>query len=556
MATDGDIDFSSYTREQLDNAVARIDHARYPINSSRLVDEYQRRQVLKKAALASEAETAVPDRMLSPRKAFAVRFEPETSFAQWLGPSRNDFHLVGSGTIRVDDVHVFVTGHRYGVFMGLPLNNTEELGRQYVVNVECQGSAVRFELRVPGEKVCGVTVWLRGEAQAEELSKVLPAERTSDFVPRLEGHIEFERALIAQSPKTPVTYGFIFICVFVYVGTALGTSQFFGMDGRTLVRLGSNFGPYTTDGDWWRLFTCLFLHAGFIHLAFNMWALASFGPVVERLYGSVFFALIYLVAGVAGSLSSVSWNPAVNSVGASGAILGLLAALIAVQMRGDKNIPSSVLRPLRNSSLIFAGVTLVAGFLSGEVDNAAHLGGAGAGFVLGFLLSRPITGLRLSIGDLSRRLGFAGVASILLLGVGVAAAKYSSKRLTGEGLYAVTMYWFKPEEQLSLGKLQELGHLAKTEKWNAVMFGDRIERDVVPFWKEADAKLALVDLPTTSEEYEDLQWLRSITHDRTRALELLVQGLRAKDGNEMVDDAASELKRIQARIVERKPAKQ
>lgn len=554
MATDGDIDFTTYTREQLDGAVTRIDRERYPINAQRLIAEYQRRRVAESQAAeqAARSETVVvPDHMLSVARTFEVMFEPSASFFNWLGPSRNDFHLMGSGTVRVDDALVCIGGRRFAYLVGIPVVDTNELGRRYVVNVESQGRAVRFELRVPGEKVRGLTLWLKSAAEAEELSKLLPAERTSDFAPQLQQHIEFENALFAQAPKTPVTYTLLGLCVFVYVGTALGTDHLFGFDGQSLVRLGSNFGPYTTDGDWWRLVTAMFLHVGFIHLAFNMWALASFGPIVERLYGSVSYALIYFIAGIAGGLASVGWNPAVNSVGASGAIFGLLAALIAAQIRNDGSIPINIMRPLRNSSLIFAGCALLGGLLSREVDNAAHLGGVAAGFILGLLLSRPVTGAPLKAGAFFRRLGLACLASILIVGVGVFDTMAASKRLTGEGLFAATVHWFTPEEQRALRGWRELGELAVVNKWNGVAYGDRITLDVVPFWKKADAKFAKVELPITSENYVNLQLLRSVTHDRVHAYELLVHGLKANDGEKMLDDAMDELNAIQARIDQR-----
>ena len=553
MATDGDIDFSTYTREQLDSAVTRIDRERYPINAQRLITEYQRRRVAEKeaAAKAATSETVMlPDRMLSVARAFDVMFEPSASFFYWLGPSRNDFHLMGSGTVRVDDALVRVGGRRFAYWVGIPVADTAELGRRYVVNVESQGRAVRFELRVPGEKIRGLTLWFKSAAEAEELSKLLPAERTSDFAPQLQQHVEFENALFAQSPKTPVTYTLLGLCVFVYVGTALGTNHLAGFDGPSLVELGSNFGPYTTDGDWWRLVTALFLHAGLIHLAFNMWALASFGPIVERLYGSVSYALIYSIAGVAGSLASVTSNPAVNSVGASGAIFGLLGALIAAQARNHGSIPASVLRPLRYSSLIFTGCALFAGLLSSEVDNAAHLAGVAAGFVLGLLLSRPITGERLKRSAFFRRVGLAGFASILIVGVGVAAAKSASERLTGEGLYSATVHWFGPAEARALQQWQYLGAQSQANKWDDATYANRIEGEVVPFWQEADAKLAKLDVPKTSNVYESIQWIRPITHDRLAAYQLVVKGLRQHDAK-VASDAMQELKSIDGRVEDR-----
>jgi rhomboid protease GluP len=281
-----------------------------------------------------------------------------------------------------------------------------------------------------------------------------------------------------------------------------------------------------------------------------MWALASFGPVVERLYGSVSYALLYLVAGIAGSLASVSWNPAINSVGASGAIFGVLGALIAAQMRNDGSIPNSILRPLRNSSLIFTGGALVAGLLSSEVDNADHLGGVVAGFILGLVLSRPVTGLPLRKGERLRRLGLAAVGGILLLGIGVFAAKYSSTRLSGEGLYAATVHWFGSGESAALQRYRELAVLARAGKWNEETYANRIEHDVIPFWSEADSRLAKVDLPVTSGAYESLQLVRSVTSDRLHAYQLTVQSLR-KDDNKMAEEAGEELQRIDDRVNKR-----
>jgi rhomboid protease GluP len=556
MATDGEIDFRIYTREQLDSAIGRMDRGRYPINYRNLSAEYQRRRVAERQAaeLAAQSGTAVPpDNMLSVPRRFAVTFEPQAGPNKSFGPSRNAFHLVASGSIQVDGPIVRVTGRRFGIFLGLPLMRTEELGRQFVVNVEFQGAVFRFELRVPGEKVRALTLWLPSAVDAQELSKSLPIERTPDFIPQLGRHVEFERSLIAQSPKTPVTHGLVIICVCVYLATAVATDHLFGFDGQSLLPLGSNCGPFTTDGDWWRLLTSMFLHAGLIHLAFNMWALASFGPVVERLYGSVSYALVYFVAGAAGSLASVTWNPAVNSIGASGAIFGILGALIAAQMRGDGSIPKSVLQPFRNSSLVFAGCALFAGLLSNGVDNADHLGGIAMGFIMGLVLSRPITGLALSTRDFIRRLSFAAAMGVLFLGTGVAAAKYASARLTGEAQFAATVHWFQPGEDGALQRWHKLGVLSKADKWDDTIYANRIEREVIPFWKEADSRWAKLDLPLTSPAYDSLELIRSVAKDRLYAYQLTVKGLRQHDAS-IAENAMLELQRVDDRVKEQNKA--
>jgi rhomboid protease GluP len=533
LATDGEIDFGAYTREQLDNAVGRMDRYRYPINYRNLVAEYQRRQVAERQAAelaAKSGSVALPDNMISVPRVFAVTFEPHAGLSKWLGPSRNDFHLVASGTIQVDGAMVRVTGRRFSIFLGLPLTRAEELGRQFVVNVECDRAVVRFELRVPGEKIRGLALWFRSAVQAEELSKSLPIERTPDFTPQLARHVEFERSLIAQSPKDPVTYGLVIICVLAYLTAAVGTSHLFGFDGPSLIRLGSNFGPYTADGDWWRLLTSMFLHLGLIHLTFNMWALASFGPMVERLYGSVSYLVIYVVAGLAGALASISWRPDVNSVGASGAIFGILGALIAAQMRNAGTIPGSVLKPLRNSSIIYIGCALFAGLASRGVDNAAHIGGIAAGFLAGLALSRPVTGRNLEASDVIRRCTLAVPLSIVLLWVGVWSAQHASQRLTGEGLFARTIHWFAPREIIAINRWHDLGMIGKAGKWDDNTYASALDAEVIPFWRDAVARLDDIELESTSPSYNNFQFVRNVANGRLRAIERTVRGLRLHDG--------------------------
>jgi membrane associated rhomboid family serine protease len=82
----------------------------------------------------------------------------------------------------------------------------------------------------------------------------------------------------------------------------------------SLIQWGANYGPKTTQGEWWRLFTCMFLHIGILHLLFNMLALWNVGGFMERLLGSTGFVVLYLLAGLLGSVASVAWNPFVVSL--------------------------------------------------------------------------------------------------------------------------------------------------------------------------------------------------------------------------------------------------
>jgi membrane associated rhomboid family serine protease len=137
-------------------------------------------------------------------------------------------------------------------------------------------------------------------------------------------------------------------------------------------------------GEVWRLWTVTLVHGGFLHLAFNMYALWLAGPFVERLYGRGRFLLCYLVFALAGSLASFAFSEARFAVGASGAIFGLFGLLFAVQR---------VHRPvLDRQSRAFLGqlggllaINLVFGFVVPGIDNMAHIGGLVAGVAIGFL---------------------------------------------------------------------------------------------------------------------------------------------------------------------------
>ena len=105
------------------------------------------------------------------------------------------------------------------------------------------------------------------------------------------------------------------------------------------IRFGSNFGPLTWTGEEWRLLTSAFLHFGLIHIALNMFALYQGGGLVERLFGSTRFAVIYLLSALSGSVASGWWDPLRNSAGASGAIFGVYGALLAFLAVRRADIP-------------------------------------------------------------------------------------------------------------------------------------------------------------------------------------------------------------------------
>jgi membrane associated rhomboid family serine protease len=173
----------------------------------------------------------------------------------------------------------------------------------------------------------------------------------------------------------------------VFLGMALAASTVMDFPVGELVQWGANFGQLTLSGEWWRLLTCVFVHGGLIHIAFNMWCLWNLGALAESLYGRWTYAAIYLVCGIGSSLASVFWHPYVPSVGASGAIFGLAGALIAAFKLGEFSVPRSALSGTLRSLAMFVVYNLIFGAAIGTTDNAAHIGGLITGLIVGALVA-------------------------------------------------------------------------------------------------------------------------------------------------------------------------
>ena len=208
--------------------------------------------------------------------------------------------------------------------------------------------------------------------------------------PEAPAQASFGDALARTTQPPRVVPILIALNIAVFVALALAGAGVFSPQPAVHVRWGSNFGPLTADGEWWRLVTGAFVHFGVVHLALNLWVLWDAGRLAERLFGPAAFLLIYGVAAVVASLASIAWNPWVNSAGASGAIFGVIGALVVYMADRSNGVPFAVMKAHRNSLLVFAAYSILFGLIATGVDNAAHLGGLVAGVLLGWLLGRPV----------------------------------------------------------------------------------------------------------------------------------------------------------------------
>ena len=201
--------------------------------------------------------------------------------------------------------------------------------------------------------------------------------------PALEGTAL--RGLIPQSHFTifimlAINFG-IFVAM-VILSRKLGYDDVLGVDGRVLQVFGAKerFSIFYA-GQWWRLVSAGFLHAGVVHILMNSYVMFDLGAQVEQVFGTARFLAIYLLSSVAGFVASLYWTPN-PSVGASAALSGLIGAMLAYGRRsGQSFVWSFYMR--------WVILMAVIGFFIPFIDNAAHFGGFAAGFVLGWIGASP-----------------------------------------------------------------------------------------------------------------------------------------------------------------------
>ncbi|MFN2389663.1 MAG: rhomboid family intramembrane serine protease [Actinomycetota bacterium] len=209
--------------------------------------------------------------------------------------------------------------------------------------------------------------------------------------------------------SAPAVMAIIVINVVVYAAQAILGPEF-------TFRYAS-FTPAIVAGEWWRLFTAMFLHSpnSIIHILFNMYVLYIYGPNVEQAFGTVRFVVLYAVSGLVASSASAALGPcAVPSVGASGAIFGLIGILV-VYLYNRRESPQMA-HALRGLTWLI-GLNLLIGFLPifGAIDVRAHMGGLAAGVLLGVGFDR-----RTRVGATAAQV----VTTLAVLGVGAALLVY------------------------------------------------------------------------------------------------------------------------------------
>lgn len=335
--------------------------------------------------------------------------------------------------------------------------------------------------------------------------------------------------LMAAPPRrVPVTVCLLAMNVAVFTLMLLAGAGFWHTPNGVQLAWGANFGPATQDGQWWRLFTALFIHFGIVHLALNMWALWDVGRLVEQLYGRWRFTVLYVVSGLLGNLFSLvlHGNQTVSG-GASGAIFSLYGALLVFLWRERRTVEPGEFRWLFGGAVVFSTLMLGVGFVVQGIDNAAHGGGLLAGAMLALVLARCWATDRIAAPPY-----LAGTTAVLMV-AGTAA-----------------LVWFLPEPNYRLGEEKKareaiqqflgedqrtnlrLGSLLANSAHNGQSFDElasEIDTDVAAVYERSFEQLLNAQPGGAAPSGPKLELLQSYANERGAAARELSQGLRAQD---------------------------
>lgn len=187
---------------------------------------------------------------------------------------------------------------------------------------------------------------------------------------------------IFKKKKIVVTKILIFVCFIYFIYTLASSSL--ELNTYNLVKYGANYRYGVLNGEWWRLFTSIFMHASVLHILFNMYALKILGEQIESYLGKLKFFLVFIISGLVGSLSSLIFTNGV-SVGASGAIFGLLGSILYFGYHYRLVLGSTI----KNDIIPVIFINLLIGFLVPGIDIYAHIGGLIGGILSTMALGVP-----------------------------------------------------------------------------------------------------------------------------------------------------------------------
>jgi rhomboid protease GluP len=474
-------------------------------------------------------------------RTFRVRYSADEP-APHGQPANNTYRLVGEGRLIVHSGTLTFEGKRSGFSFGGP----PRIELAEVANVDYNAARNAFLIRTKDARHY-IIIWASSREDAEAIWALLPQEKTPEFLAEQEHHDRFAQAMTTLGARAHVTPAIIAINVAVFIAMLAAGADLMRPSSSLLIRFGSNFRPLTWNGEEWRLLTSTFLHFGIVHIALNMYALYQGGAFVERLFGSARYALIYLLAALAGSVTSGWWHPLGNGVGASGAIFGVYGALLSFLAVRRADIPPAMLKSIGSSTLLFCLYSLLIGAAHPLIDNAAHIGGLLAGIVTGALLARPFT-------PEARAVAQPGKLAIAALVIGLPLAWIAQPLIAENGSHAASMRFardfdaFVQVEAELVRRQTDILTFPRNAPVDRLEVARRLRHEVLEPWRAASYQLLRApDVPQEGSHSARMQKaVREYVRARQRAIALRALAYETGDAADEAQALAADVRSSQA----------
>ncbi|MGG7144348.1 rhomboid family intramembrane serine protease [Clostridium nigeriense] len=202
------------------------------------------------------------------------------------------------------------------------------------------------------------------------------------FIPVIDYMLKIDNKKSINVKDFKFTYSIIIFNILIYLIEVIKARSLIDIDLYTLVEMGAKVNVLINNGGFYRLITAAFLHGGLIHIFFNMSALNIIGKEVELVYGGKRFLVIYFISALGGNIFSYLFSPKSISVGASGAIFGLLGAMLIFGLKERHRIGKKYAKNILET----IGLNVIIGLTISNIDNFAHLGGLVLGAIMGLIL--------------------------------------------------------------------------------------------------------------------------------------------------------------------------
>ena len=371
------------------------------------------------------------------------------------------------------------------------------------------------------------TFALRGGANAAAAAEARQQEAQREA--------SFEQELASQTGTTWALYVVVAVNVGVWLLNVLTGVSPIRPATADLFRWGAiSAWAVAREHEYWRLLAGTFLHGGLIHLGMNMLGLWGAGKLLNRLYGNAQFLLVYFLSALAGASASLHFSAQTAvSVGASGAVFGVVAALVVAVRKHREQVPGALAQRIMSSEVFFLGYSLFNGFTHQGIDNAAHVGGLVAGAAMGWVLAGTFGGTQ----HAARMRRGAGVAAALVVAVGAMVASTPAPRVDHASLFAAAaqLQHVLPKAQAAHAALQKDVQETRAGRKTEQQLLQAVEAVHLPALRRVHAELAQVPRAQGSPLADLAEDMKDMTATSIEGLELQV---RAAHGQARPEDAA------------------